>query len=116
MSSGVSEMIIKIIFGIIYTRRFAIASILSCLLTFGYVIALTLQGDPRMIDKSLSGQEMYWWEEVIFWQGLVMIFTTYFSAVYHSFILLHKKLWGVIIMFLWPLTFLYAFLYYPKKT
>jgi len=62
-------MIIKIIFGIIYTRRFVIASFLSCMLTFGYLISLALQDDPRMIDNALSGEESYWWEEVIFWQG-----------------------------------------------
>ena len=111
----ISDMIIKIIFGLIYTRRFVIASFLSFLLTLGYLISLTLQGDPRMIDNVLSGEEMYWWEAVIFWQGLVMIFGLFFSAVYHSFVLLNKKLWGVVILFLWPLTFVYAWLHYPKQ-
>ena len=67
-----------------------------------------------MMDSQLSYEEMHWWESFLMLQGLILTFTLFFSSLYHSFAILGKRKWGILIFLIWPLTFVYAWMFYPN--
>jgi hypothetical protein len=108
-------MITKLIYGFIYTRKFVYVALVGSLLTLGYFFSLSLLGDPRTIDNGLTFKEAHWWELIILLQGLVLIFGLLFFSEYHAYTIVRKRIWAVLIMLFWPLSFIYSWLYFPSE-
>jgi hypothetical protein len=108
-------MINELIYGFIYTRKFVYVALAGLLLAIGYFLSLTVFGDPRLIDNSLTFEEAHWWEIIIIFQGLILTFGLLFFSEYHCFNMARRRLWGVIIICCWPLAFLYGWLYYRRE-
>ena len=100
---------------LIYNRKFVYIALLSAVVMWGYFLSLMAFGDPRMIDNQLFFEEMHWSEIVLMIQGLILTFILLFSSLYHSFSILGKKKWGVMILCVWPLTYVYAWMFYPNE-
>ena len=77
---GVSGINMSEIF--IKNRKLFYASLACALLPFIYMIFLS--NDPRFIDQTLTSEEMYWWEFLLLYAGVISIFTVYFSSIKHA--------------------------------
>lgn len=91
-------------------RQFVYLATIGSISMWAYFIGLDLTENPRMLDHQLTHDEMYWWEFLITIQGLFLTFAILVSSVRHSF-KNFKKYWGVLMLLIWPLSFVYAWVY-----
>jgi len=83
------------------------------ILTFGFslIIALgaylTLSGDPRFLDGALTHDEAKWYELFIIIGAAISVISLWGLSVVHSFKHSSKSI-AILLFFVWPLSFVYA--------
>ena len=79
-----------------------------------FVFIFFLFGDPRMADGNLEFYEALWWEIVLIMMGVISILLVWTSSIRYSIKHGHSK-WTILVMLIWPLSFLYGFLINTKN-
>ncbi len=74
---------------------------------WGYFVLLGYIGDPRVADSSLDSDEMHIWEMLLLTLSLFSLFYLWGCSIVHCF-KNKSKFFGVIIAFIWPLSYLYS--------
>jgi len=74
---------------------------------FAYFFSLEPFGDPRLKDHALGWGEMYVFEYPIAVIGLVSTFAIIFSSVINAWSKSSKFI-SLVILFIWPLAFVYS--------
>jgi protein-S-isoprenylcysteine O-methyltransferase Ste14 len=81
---------------------------------FGYFMGyLIFSSDPRMSNNSLEVEEAYLWEIILLAIGLISTFTIFLSSLSHSFKTKRMR-WRTLIIFIFPLSFVYAWIHGRK--
>ena len=91
-------------------KIFVTLTTIGALIIVGYLYYLKYSGDIRMQDHTLSGDEMQWWELIVFVVGTTSIVSLLLSSVSHT-IKSRRWLWFVLIILVWPLSIIYAWIY-----
>lgn len=87
-------------------KSLAVLIVLSVTI-WGYLGLLIYIGDPRVADSGLSGPEMHLLELLLLTISLCSLLYLWGCSVIHSFKNISKVI-GVLIAFIWPLTYLYS--------
>jgi len=74
---------------------------------WGYLGLLSYVGDPRVADSGLDGSEMHLLELLLLSISLFTLFYLWGCSFIHCF-KYKSKVIGVLIAFIWPLTYLYS--------
>ena len=79
-----------------------------------YFMTSSLMGDPRFDDGEITSKEMFWWENILFAGGMILIACIWLGALIHAFDK-NKNGWGVAIFFIWPLSYIYSWKYGSER-